>query len=106
MSDDLIKVASTVDFNEQGFQVVEHDDREILLCQSSDGIYAVDNLCSHAEEKLCFGKLKGGKVFCPLHGAAFDIKTGAALSRPATEPIETFDIVIEGYDIFLRSGSD
>ena len=77
-----------------------------MLCRSGQAVYAVDNLCSHAAERLCNGRLKGDRIFCPLHGAAFDIKTGEALSRPASVPIETFEVVLSEGDIFLRTGGE
>lgn len=102
MATQLIPVANLDEFPPNGLKVVEHGGREILLCRSGEAVYAVDNLCSHAAEKLCNGKLKAGKIFCPLHGAAFDIKTGEALSRPASVPIETFDVSVEGDQVLLR----
>ncbi|MFK7975039.1 MAG: Rieske (2Fe-2S) protein [Halioglobus sp.] len=104
MTSDLIPVATLDDFPASGLKVVEQGGREILLCRTGDAVYAVDNLCSHAAEKLCNGKLKGGKIFCPLHGAAFDVKTGEALSRPASVPIDTFEVAIEAGQVFLRLG--
>ncbi len=102
MSRELIKVANLDDFASTNLKVVAYEEREILLCRLGDGVYAVDNLCSHAAERLCTGKLKGGKLFCPLHGAAFDVKTGIALSRPATDPIDTFEVVFDAQEIFIR----
>ena len=69
---------------------------EILLCHTPEGIFAVDNPCTHAEERLQYGKLKGCRVHCPLHGAAFDVRDGSALSRPATRPLATYPVRIEG----------
>ncbi|MFK8020553.1 MAG: Rieske (2Fe-2S) protein [Pseudomonadales bacterium] len=76
-------------------------DEDILLCRTSDGVYAVSNKCSHAAADLCDGKLKGHRIFCPLHSAAFDVRTGEALSRPASKPIESYEVVIEGEDILV-----
>lgn len=104
MSDDLIKVANLDGFDRSGLQVVEFSGREVLLCRSGQSVYAVDNLCSHAAERLCNGRLKGERIYCPLHGAAFDIKTGEALSRPASVPIDTFEVVLQEGEIFLRTG--
>jgi len=106
MSEEQIWIASTADFDERGLQVVEHEGQEILLCNASDGVYAVENLCSHAAEQLFFGKLKGDKIFCPLHGGSFDVRTGEALSKPASLPIATFKVVVQDYDIFLRPDGD
>ena len=80
---------------------VEVDGREILLCHTADGLFAIDNLCSHAAERLCGGKLKGHRILCPLHGAAFDVRDGSALSRPASVALQTFPVKIVGEDILL-----
>jgi 3-phenylpropionate/trans-cinnamate dioxygenase ferredoxin subunit len=78
-------------------------DKEILLCHTAEGFFAVDNLCSHAAERLSTGKLKGHKILCPLHGAAFDVRDGSALSRPASQPIRSYDVRVEGEDILINT---
>ena len=80
---------------------VEVDGREVLLCRTANGLFAVDNLCSHAAERLCGGKLKGHRIHCPLHGAAFDVRDGSALSRPASVALQTYPVAIEGEDVLL-----
>jgi 3-phenylpropionate/trans-cinnamate dioxygenase ferredoxin subunit len=78
--------------------VAGHD---ILLCHIEAGLYAVSNTCSHAEALLHEGKLKGHKVLCPLHGAAFDVRDGSALTRPATQPLCSFPVKVVGDDILV-----
>ena len=80
-------------------------DKEILLCHTAEGFFAVDNLCSHAAERLSTGKLKGHKILCPLHGAAFDVRDGCALSRPATLPLRSYGVRVEGDDILINTAS-
>lgn len=70
--------------------------RSILLCNSADRLFAVENLCSHAEQPLECGRLKNGWIACPTHGARFDLETGEPLGGPATEPIATFAVRIVG----------
>ena len=84
-----------------GMQVVEFAGKEVLVAKTSAGIFAVDNMCSHAAERLANGKLKGFKLFCPLHGAAFDIRDGSALSRPAKKPLATYGVRLENGEIYL-----
>ncbi len=62
----------------------------VLLCHSAGGIYAVRNMCSHAHETLDCGRMKNGWIACPVHGARFDLATGAAMNPPATLPIDVF----------------
>lgn len=66
--------------------------REIMLCRTKYGLFAVDNVCSHAYARLNEGRLRGVRVICPLHGAAFDVRTGAVLAAPATRPIASFAV--------------
>ena len=74
---------------------VDVDGREILLCHTAAGVFAVDNLCTHAAARLCEGKLKGHRILCPLHGAAFDVRDGSALTRPATVALSTYPVQVD-----------
>jgi 3-phenylpropionate/trans-cinnamate dioxygenase ferredoxin subunit len=102
---DYCKVATIGDIPRGKTRCVSLAEREILLCHTPEGFYAVDNLCTHAAERLEAGRLKGCKIHCPLHGAAFDVRDGAALSRPATVPLQTYSVKIEGDDIFIALNS-
>ena len=99
------RLASVRDIDPGKTLCVEVDGREILICHTKEGFFAVDNLCSHAAARLCEGKLKGQKILCPLHGAAFDVRDGIALTRPASTQIDTFPIRVAGDDIILVSDS-
>ena len=87
---------------------VNVDGREILLCHTSDGVYAVDNLCTHAAARLCEGKLKGHRILCPLHGAAFDVRDGSALTRPASVALATYPVRVDedGISLVLTVAGD
>ena len=80
---------------------VEAHGEEVLICHTTEGFFAVDNLCSHAAEKLEGGRLKGNRLFCPLHGAAFDIRTGEALTRPASKPLRSYPVLISRDALFI-----
>ncbi|GIX31336.1 MAG: bifunctional 3-phenylpropionate/cinnamic acid dioxygenase ferredoxin subunit [Porticoccaceae bacterium] len=70
----------------------------VLVCHTGEGIFAVSNLCSHQEKFLHAGRVRAGRITCPLHGAQFDLKTGAALCLPATRPIATYEVrVVDGW---------
>ena len=61
--------------------------REILLCHTKEGVFALDNVCSHAYARMHEGRLRGVRLICPLHGASFDVRDGRVLAPPATEPL-------------------
>lgn len=100
MSEKSFVAAAKVDDVPAGTKkLVEVNGQSILLCHTRDKIYAVRNLCSHAYEALADGRMKNGWIACPVHGARFDLETGAAMNPPATMPIDTFEVRIEGDSI-------
>lgn len=52
--------------------------------------YAIDDVCTHDGGGLAGGATDGDVVICPRHGARFCLKTGAALTPPAYEPVRTY----------------
>ncbi|MEM1231582.1 MAG: non-heme iron oxygenase ferredoxin subunit [Pseudomonadota bacterium] len=67
----------------------------VLLCQVEGRLYAMADRCSHTEQRLSRGRLRGHEVRCPLHGARFDVRTGAPLCAPATAPVRTYPVLVE-----------
>jgi nitrite reductase/ring-hydroxylating ferredoxin subunit len=57
--------------------------REIVLCHTRDGVFALDNICTHAQARMCEGRLRATRLICPLHGASFDVRDGRVLGPPA-----------------------
>jgi 3-phenylpropionate/trans-cinnamate dioxygenase ferredoxin subunit len=89
-------VADTGDIPPDSVKLVEVGGRSILLVHNEGRIFAVENLCSHAQEPLACGRVKRGWIACPAHGARFDLETGEVLGPPATEPIAIFAVRISG----------
>jgi 3-phenylpropionate/trans-cinnamate dioxygenase ferredoxin subunit len=74
------------------------DGMRLIVAHLADGYHALENRCSHANSMLSTSKIyRGDQVACPIHGARFDLKTGAAKSPPAFTSLETFPVrVTEG----------
>lgn len=53
--------------------------------------YAIDDICTHDGGELAGGAVEGDVVICPRHGARFCLRTGAALTPPAYEPVRTYE---------------
>jgi nitrite reductase/ring-hydroxylating ferredoxin subunit len=55
-------------------------------------------VCTHQFTHLSEGEFEDSIVTCPLHGAKFDVKTGAAKSLPAVKPVPKHEVKVEdGY---------
>ena len=73
--------------------------QRIALFNVEGVYYAIGDSCTHRGGALSEGDVQGTKVTCPLHGADFDLKTGAALGPPAQQGVPSYKVVVEGDDI-------
>ncbi len=71
----------------------------LALFNDNGTFFATDSACSHAGAALAEGECGGGEVVCPLHGARFNLATGAALSRPASRPVKTYRVQVVGDEV-------
>ena len=71
--------------------------RSLVVCRSADGVHALDDVCTHAYAKMSEGRLRGARLVCPLHGAAFDVASGRVLAGPALRPLAVHRVrIVEG----------
>jgi len=83
-------------------RAVEHAGVAILVVNVDGDYFAVENVCSHAAVPLDEGELRGHALECRFHGAVFDVRTGAALARPALRPIRRFEVTRQGDRILIH----
>jgi 3-phenylpropionate/trans-cinnamate dioxygenase ferredoxin component len=89
---DFIDVAALAEVPSDTVKAITVGGRDVLIVHTEDGLYAVENRCSHADQPLDCGRVKYGWISCPAHGSRFDLETGEALTRPATNPIAVFAV--------------
>jgi nitrite reductase/ring-hydroxylating ferredoxin subunit len=71
--------------------------RSLVVCRTADGLHALDNVCTHAYARMSEGRLRGARLVCPLHGAAFDVASGRVLAGPAPRPLAVHPVrVVDG----------
>lgn len=75
---------------------------KIAMFRVGDDVYAIGDVCSHAEASLSEGEVFDTEVECPRHGSEFDLKTGQPHSLPATQPVPTFEVAIEDGMVYLQ----
>ena len=101
MAEDF-EVVARVDAIKPGLtRRVTIDGHPILIANVNGTFYAVDDLCTHEDSSLSLGCLKGELVSCTLHGSRFSVITGEPTEEPATEPLKTYSVRIEGNNILL-----
>ena len=77
------------------------EDRFVALCNVEGEFHAFEDVCTHQFAHLSEGGLEGGQIKCPLHGAKFDVKTGAAKSLPAVKAVPTHELKVEDGVVYV-----
>lgn len=80
---------------------VEFEGKDLCVVRQGSDVFAIDDLCSHAEASLSEGEVSPGKIECWLHGAEFDLRTGEALTPPASAPVMSYVVTIEGDEVTI-----
>ncbi|MDF3304168.1 bifunctional 3-phenylpropionate/cinnamic acid dioxygenase ferredoxin subunit [Rhodococcus sp. T2V] len=74
----------------------------ISVFHTSDGLYAIDDTCTHQDASLADGWVEDCTVECPLHEACFDLRTGVPSGPPAKIAVRTHDVSIVDGTVLLH----
>jgi 3-phenylpropionate/trans-cinnamate dioxygenase ferredoxin subunit len=100
----FVPVAKTTEIPDPGRKLVELEDRVIALFHVGGRFFAIDDVCTHDGGPLSEGTLDGFTIACPRHGAKFDIRSGQALTMPATQPTAAYEVEVEGGVVYVNVG--
>jgi 3-phenylpropionate/trans-cinnamate dioxygenase ferredoxin component len=92
----IVDVAAVGDVPLPGAIRVSVDGVAVAIARDDCGVYAIEDRCSHADVALSEGEVADCTIECWLHGSAFDLRTGAALTLPATEPVAVYHLELAG----------
>ena len=83
------------------FDVGEH---RIALVHLSGDWYAIGDRCTHADISLSEGEVlvEECALECWKHGSSFDLRTGEPQTLPATRPVPTYNVKVEGDDVWVE----
>ncbi len=99
----FVKVASLREVPEGELTAVEAEGVRVCLANVDGEVYAFADKCSHRDFPLSNGELDTDEctVACEWHGAQFDIRTGAPLCLPATQPIPVYPCRVEDGAVYV-----
>ena len=87
-------------------QRIEVDGAPVCVARIGDEVFAIGDTCSHSDASLAEGDISGFTIECWLHGAEFDLRTGEALTLPATTAVPTFSVHRDGDSVTITSGKE
>lgn len=98
----FVTVARVEDIPDNGLVSVSAGDMDLVIAKCEGALYALEDRCSHEEFPLSAGELVGCELTCALHGARFDLASGAPRALPAVVPVQTFEVQIEDGEVRVR----
>jgi 3-phenylpropionate/trans-cinnamate dioxygenase ferredoxin component len=96
-----LKVCEAQDLAPGGVVTVAVDP-PIAVYNVGGELYAIDDICTHAEYTLSDGYIDEDEVECGLHGARFCIRTGEVRCLPATQNLATHAVVVEEGTVYVE----
>ena len=100
-----VRACSLTDLPDEGAIRVDLGGKPVCVARSGGQVYALRDVCSHADVPLSEGDVEDGAIECWLHGSLFDLKTGQPSGLPATKPVPTYAVTVEGDDVLVQMES-
>jgi 3-phenylpropionate/trans-cinnamate dioxygenase ferredoxin subunit len=101
MSEVFTRVCALSDVPDDEALAVELGGEPVAIVRARGEVFAIRDVCSHAEVPLSEGEVDGCTIECWLHGSRFDLRTGKPTGMPATEPVPVYPVKIEGDDVLV-----
>ena len=101
MAKEIVHVATLADIAPGRMRYVDVDGLPIALANVGGTIYAFGDVCRHEGGPLSAGVLIEDTVTCPWHGWTYNVRTGKAIVPPIGIRIPTYEVRVEGEDIYV-----
>jgi 3-phenylpropionate/trans-cinnamate dioxygenase ferredoxin subunit len=85
---------------------VEVDGRPIALVRCGDRVFAIGDICSHANVSLSEGEVlcDDEEIECWKHGSTFSLVSGEPQALPATQPVPVYEVAVRDGDVIVSIG--
>lgn len=102
MSEEWHDACATGDIDDEDLITLDVAGEHVAIYNTPEGFFATHAMCTHEDESLGDGLVMDGVIECPLHQGRFCVRTGKALSAPATVDLKTYESKIENGRVFIR----
>jgi 3-phenylpropionate/trans-cinnamate dioxygenase ferredoxin component len=102
----FVRACALADLPADGAIGVEIGDLPVAIVRTGSEVFALYDVCSHEEVPLSEGDVYDHTLECWLHGSCFDVRTGDPTGPPATKPVPTYPVKIEGDDVYVAVPAD
>lgn len=86
---------------DQAVLCVQVEAADLLLVRDGERITACERACPHEQADLSFGRVAGGRLFCPRHFASFDLGDGHISAGWPSRPLRRYPVRIKDGQIWI-----
>jgi 3-phenylpropionate/trans-cinnamate dioxygenase ferredoxin subunit len=97
----FVRACGLSELEEDAPKRVELDGTPVSVVRTAGEVFAINDICSHANVSLSEGEVEDCQIECWLHGSAFDLRTGKPSGLPATRPVPVYPVKIEGGSVLV-----
>ncbi|MFE9422042.1 bifunctional 3-phenylpropionate/cinnamic acid dioxygenase ferredoxin subunit [Kitasatospora sp. NPDC006697] len=97
----FLRVCSLSELAEDTPRRIEVAGVPVSVVRTEGEVFAINDICSHANVSLSEGEVEDCRIECWLHGSSFDLRTGKPSGPPATRPVPVYPVKIEGDDVLV-----
>ncbi|MEU8922266.1 bifunctional 3-phenylpropionate/cinnamic acid dioxygenase ferredoxin subunit [Kitasatospora sp. NPDC048545] len=97
----FLRACALSDLQEEVPKRVDLNGVPVSVVRTDEGVFAINDTCSHANVSLSEGEVEDCMIECWLHGSSFDLRTGKPSGLPATKPVAVYPVKIEGDDVLV-----
>ena len=97
----FLRACALSDLQEDVPKRVDLNGVPVSIVRTGEGVFAINDICSHANVSLSEGEVEDCMIECWLHGSSFDLRTGKPSGLPATKPVAVYPVKIEGDDVLV-----
>jgi 3-phenylpropionate/trans-cinnamate dioxygenase ferredoxin subunit len=90
----IVELCRLSEIAHQGAKRVMVGALAVAVVRAGDGVYAIEDRCSHADVALSEGEVVDCSIECWLHGSAFDLVTGEPMSPPAVTAVPVYPVTL------------
>jgi nitrite reductase/ring-hydroxylating ferredoxin subunit len=93
----MLEVCDAEDVQEGEIKAFRQGDVALCVARTDGRLRAFQESCTHRQCSLVDGEVEDDAVYCPCHGAGFDLETGDVMIGPAVEPLPVYEThIVEG----------
>ncbi len=89
------------DIASAGVLATDIDGEPVALVRSQGEVFAISDICSHADVPLSEGDVTDCEIECWLHGSRFDLRTGKPTGPPASTPVPVYPVRVQDGEVYV-----